>query len=213
MGYIAAAALVLLSGTPAPVVVDPAPVRLTVIWTDMVHCAADRRAVEAEVAAALEPLRVTVGWKTRRPAQATSPDSVRVVVLLSRKSALDPATMGSSNPGSPSPTIWVQYDNVLRALAMGDGERADPATLGVAVGRVIAHELVHLLAPGRKHDRTGLFAPQLGARALLSRGTRLSPSFVRWYRTREAGTRTALARPAPAETTSVASGIGDGAGR
>ncbi len=182
-----AAGIALLMGAPGPAHTGAPPDRLTAIWTDMAGCAADRGAVETEVGRALEPLRVTVVWREGRPFEAAAPGLVRVVVLRSRRSALDPATMGSSNPGSPSPTIWVQYDNVLRTLT-SEGEFPDAAALGVAVGRVIAHELVHLLVPGREHDRTGLFAPRLGARALLSRETRLSPAFVHWYRTRREST-------------------------
>jgi hypothetical protein len=199
MDFMAATALALLATT-----------RVTAIWTDMVGCTADRKAMEASVATALEPLRVAVVWRTGRPFEAAGPGTIRVVVLRSRASALDPATMGSSNPGSPSPTVWVQYDTVLRALGIAAPTDVEPRALGVALGRVIAHELVHLLAPGREHDRTGLFAPRLGARALLAPTTRLSPSLVGWYRARAAeewlGGEASLAARIPSVTSEVEAG-------
>jgi hypothetical protein len=180
----------------------PRPRAFTALWTDMAGCGVDRRDVEAAVRTGLEPLGVSVDWKTVRGFETSGPDTVRVVVVRSRKSALDPRTMGSSNPGSPSPAIWVQYDQVLRALGEAEGVAlVDRTRLGIAVGRVVAHEFVHLLAPGRKHDGTGLFAERLNANALVAPRTRLSDAFVRWFRA-DSGTAPPLAAAAkmPAST-------------
>jgi hypothetical protein len=206
MAIMATAAVAFLAGA-AGTVEPESPARVTAVWTDMAGCAADRLAMEASVGDALAPLRVTVVWKRGGPFEAVGPGAVRVVVIRSRKSALDPATMGSSNPGSASPTIWVQYDNVLRTLGVADTRGRERVALGIAVGRVIAHELVHLLAPGRDHDRTGLFAPRLDARALLSPATRLSSGFVGWYRARVSVGQATVAASVATRAPSVASGV------
>lgn len=49
-----------------------------------------------------------------------------------------------------------------------DGRRA--ARLGTALGRVLAHELLHTIAPDCPHTRSGLMAANLNRRALLAPG-------------------------------------------
>jgi hypothetical protein len=158
------------------------------VWFDLARCGVDRARAQAEVSEVLSPLGVRVSWRSGAGHQ-TEAETLRVILVRSRPSALDPWTMGSSNPGSSTPSIWVFCDNVARTLA-APGTTADGLAreaMGVAVGRVVAHELVHLLAPGRPHDRSGLFAAHLDGHALRAPGARLSPAFVRWYSERRPG--------------------------
>jgi hypothetical protein len=66
-------------------------------------------------------------------------------------------------------TVWVYLPHVADTLGMS----ADPSTpgeiqtLGVALGRVAAHEILHALAPALPHSRRGLMAQRLGRTALL----------------------------------------------
>jgi hypothetical protein len=155
---------------------------LTAIWTNMTSGSVDRRDVEPTVRSALAPLGVVISWRASHGLETSGPSTVRVVLIHSRPSALHPNTMGSSNPGSTSPTIWVQYDQVLRVLRDSEGAALlDRSRLGVAIGRVISHEFVHLLAPGRSHDATGLFAARLDGSALVAPHTRLSETLVQWF--------------------------------
>ncbi len=78
----------------------------------------------------------------------------------------------------PSP-VWVFVDNVGSTLGRR-GAAPDGRELGVAVGRVVAHEVIHALAPGHPHSRTGLMAGMLGRAALLGPRPLPEPSCARW---------------------------------
>jgi hypothetical protein len=75
---------------------------------------------------------------------------------------------------APSPA-WVFVDNVRAALGRGTTAR----DLGTAVGRVVAHEVIHALAPGHPHASGGLMAPTLDRWALLGRRRPPEPRCVR----------------------------------
>jgi hypothetical protein len=68
-------------------------------------------------------------------------------------------------------TVWVYFDEVAETLGLAG--RPPESWTGIertqfarALGRVAAHEVVHVLLPGRPHDRAGLMAPSLGGRDL-----------------------------------------------
>src|SRR5262245_14972454 len=56
-------------------------------------------------------------------------------------------------PKSQPPAIWVFVENVKRSIGAA---AADGRAVAVAVGRVVAHEMVHSLAPALGHTRGGL---------------------------------------------------------
>lgn len=66
---------------------------------------------------------------------------------------------------APSPA-WVFVDNVRATLGRGATTASD---LGTAVGRVVAHEVIHALAPGHPHASGGLMASTLDRAGLLGR--------------------------------------------
>jgi hypothetical protein len=184
MGFATILAGLLLLDAASAETTSPQRRTFTALWTNTTAGDVDRREMEATVRTALEPLGVSVTWKAGRGLEPSGPTTVRVVVIHSRKSALHARTMGSSNPGSSSPTIWVFYDQVLRVIGEPDSAALPHrARLGIAMGRVIGHEFVHLLAPGRGHDSAGLFAARLDGNALVAPRTRLSDALVQWFRT------------------------------
>jgi len=75
---------------------------------------------------------------------------------------------------APSPA-WVFVDNVRATLGGGTTARQ----LGLAVGRVVAHEVIHALAPGHPHASRGLMAPALDRLGLLGRRRPPDPECVR----------------------------------
>jgi|SRR5688572_30531884 len=108
-----------------------------------------------------------------------SPRSVRAdgeigVVLLRSMggSGVGRHVMGatlSSYPGNA--TVWVYLDEVASAVglagrALESGSAADRAGFGRALGRVVAHEVVHTLLPERPHDSAGLMSASLGRHEL-----------------------------------------------
>ena len=68
-------------------------------------------------------------------------------------------------PKDQPPAIWVFVDNVKRAI--GTAAAADGHQLAVALGRVVAHEIVHSLAPQLGHTRSGLMRHSLDRQALV----------------------------------------------
>lgn len=68
--------------------------------------------------------------------------------------------------------IWVFVENVRRTIGV-TGQDPGPAKanrLPVAVGRVVAHEIVHSLAPELGHTKRGLMRDALDRDALAGRG-------------------------------------------
>jgi hypothetical protein len=54
----------------------------------------------------------------------------------------------------------------------------EQALLGRAVGRVVAHEIVHAYAPGREHEPTGLMRARLDAQFLKQKNVQLGKEQV-----------------------------------
>lgn len=118
-----------------------------------------------ELDALLAGTGVRLRWRRAGPTGETSADELRVVFLDApgRGAHADRPILAASGPAAPAPTIWVYMPTVAAALDLPGptplqsflGRRA----LGVALGRVLAHELVHLLAPEVPHG-TGVMAPR-----------------------------------------------------
>lgn len=68
-----------------------------------------------------------------------------------------------------SKAVWIFAENIRRALAPSSlGFPSETARgLGVAAGRVVAHEVVHALAPGLPHSKEGLMRHSLSRLALI----------------------------------------------
>lgn len=65
-----------------------------------------------------------------------------------------------------------------------------PRQLGVALGRVLAHELTHTVAPDCPHTKTGLMAERLSRRMLTAPGVRFDALATRHLRRAAAGIST-----------------------
>ena len=114
-----------------------------------------------------------VEWRWAPPGTEATPDELRVVFLDSpgRGAAARSPVLGTTATGysDAPPVVWIYCPNVARSL----GLRGDPLhysflarrALGVALGRVVAHELVHALAPEVPHG-SGLMAHGLRPNAL-----------------------------------------------
>jgi hypothetical protein len=130
-----------------------------------------------------------VEWHWAAAGTETAPDELQVVFLDSpgRRVAGQPL-LGSTATGQsgPSPVIWIYCPSVVRTLGLrADSLRGsffDKRTLGVALGRVVAHELVHALAPEVPHG-SGLMAPGFRPEALLGPGLALDVSSATRFNT------------------------------
>jgi hypothetical protein len=58
-----------------------------------------------------------------------------------------------------------------------DSPRVEESSLGIALGRVLAHELGHLFLRLDGHRENGLMKPAFSQRALVARGGRSDRSF------------------------------------
>jgi len=131
-----------------------------------------RRTAIAEIASIWSPLGVVVVADSDRP---PSDGAVRLRVSVERR----PTSLGSwsSGPlasvqfdraGIPVPTITLYLSTLVemidRANLPGSGGDSSPVILreravGRAVGRVLAHELGHVLLRSRWHESSGLMRP------------------------------------------------------
>lgn len=68
-------------------------------------------------------------------------------------------------PKDQPPAIWVFVENVKRSIGVDASERT--GGLAVALGRVVAHEIVHSVAPGLGHTKAGLMRHALDRAALV----------------------------------------------
>lgn len=108
---------------------------------------------------------VRLEWHWPHPGTQTAPDELSVIFLKSpgRGSVAGHPVLGTTATGQSglSPVVWVYWPSVVGALGLRADSRRDFLAgrgLGVAIGRVVAHELVHALAPELPHG-SGLMAP------------------------------------------------------
>ena len=189
-----AAAAALLAGpatAAAPLAGEP---RLSVKWLDPERALPfDEGMLADEVRSLLGVAGVGLVWTVSRPEDMDGSSDLRVV-LLSEERAGASDVMGSVRRGSPSRTAWISLRSVERNLGL-HRRRSSPPTPGVqrtlsrALARVIAHELVHLVAPDLPHASGGLMAPRLGRRFLTAPRVRLSPAVASVLRAAADGSR------------------------
>jgi hypothetical protein len=72
---------------------------------------------------------------------------------------------------------------VRSAMSGGDFANAD-VLLGRALGRVLAHEVVHMLSKSGAHGRTGVARPALSGSQLIAPELRLEPEDLERMRAR-----------------------------
>ena len=140
--------------------------------------------ITSEVARLFAPLGIDVRWLAAgRPPGGMAPEHEVVVLAKDRSHSLG-EVMGVTRMEEGRGMIWIVLPAVERTLylppapagAMADD---DARLLARAVGRVVAHELVHALAPGLPHARKGLMSGRLGRSALLADSLALDPGSAR----------------------------------
>lgn len=99
----------------------------------------------------------TVVWRQTSPGGEATRQELRVVFTASSGRGADAGQpiLASALPSGPAPTVWVYTPNVIAALDLQANTPAQAfaaqRALGVALGRVMAHELIHLLVPEEPH--------------------------------------------------------------
>lgn len=180
IAFICCASPVLAAQPPAPVT--------AVVMPDGRYSRVAIREMGREAARILKKSGVTLTWHLGQPAQSVS--GLLVVVKLMGRCDMD----GPSASPSPGPLGWsheanrvvlpfsdLSCDNIRATV-----QNASPAgnqlrgnyMLGRAMGRVLAHELYHIVADTEEHGAGGVAQSALSARELTSGQLELQSSDV-----------------------------------
>ena len=157
------------------------PLAARLVWVDPTRTATAVGGIARdEVRGLLRKMNVTSTWRIGEPREVGRAGEVSVI-LLDR-----PAVAASGEPilgATPphfegTPFVWIHVPNVRGAVGLRDDR--PPAdihavrALGLALGRVIAHELVHVMAPSEPHGR-GLMSEMLTRLQLTAAGLDVEP--------------------------------------
>ena len=171
------AALAVLSlaaaAVAAEVHAERAAAVLRLVWLDPTDIAAGSElAARAEAESLLARMGVTVSWRRGVAGELMQKGEVWVIVVGEGPQADgNSMLLGATRRSLVCPAVWVRLPNVRRAVgvfrssslfALSPVERRQ---VSVALGRVIAHEVVHAVAPSIPHG-TGLTAAILTRREL-----------------------------------------------
>jgi hypothetical protein len=114
----------------------------------------------------------TVSWRRGEAGELARPGEVRVILLDRTAAKSGKPVLGATPPRfDVDPFVWVHVPSVRAAIGLDPRgsafTMAPPASraLAIALGRVVAHELVHVLAPSVPHG-TGLMSALLTYRQL-----------------------------------------------
>lgn len=173
-----AAAIVLAAGLPVTAGERGARcvVEVRIQWIDVLDLAPFAfRTAAAEARRVLAEEGICAALARASPASVRTKDEIGIILLRSMAgSGRGRRVLGatrSQDPGNAS--VWIYVDEVTATLGLS-GRAAYRWTglerlhAGRALGRVAAHEIVHVLLPNRPHDEAGLMAPSFGRRELMA---------------------------------------------
>ncbi|HLK70104.1 MAG TPA: hypothetical protein VKU19_42030 [Bryobacteraceae bacterium] len=144
--------------------------------------------MKRELATVMKDSGLIFDWRTKEEAKGESFDNL-VVVRLKGKCILEPVPYLYDERG-PLAFTYASGDDVLpfsevacdrvveaarSAMSGSDFAHAD-LLLGRALGRVVAHELVHMLSKSGEHGREGVTQPALSGLKLIAPEMHLSAS-------------------------------------
>lgn len=135
--------------------------------------------METEVSSLMRATGVAVEWQMKSELQSNSEFAELVVIKLTGFCMTEtvpmpmdergPLAFAHSTDGQVLPYGEVECDRVktaLRRFLVGRDYHSRDVVLGVALGRVLAHEMYHMLANDRKHTKSGLTRESLTAEEL-----------------------------------------------
>jgi len=133
----------------------PGLARIRILWSSVdlqPQCHVNVGTVEDEVRRIFRGMDIEVDWSISRGATSVSPGDLSIVALL--RDPGRPEIMGATHRGSL--TAWVYCSSTALALGVDAKKPLSALPLGRALGRVVAHEVVHMLAPAEPHRFEGL---------------------------------------------------------
>ncbi|HJS56910.1 MAG TPA: hypothetical protein VKA01_02295 [Vicinamibacteria bacterium] len=143
---------------------------LTLVLTDVLAFRLDRPTLEGAVAAALVDSGLELRWDTTPPGAERRFDSSEVrVILLDRhpRSGAELILGSVLRQHARTAALWVYVGDIRRVIDGGAPGRSNRLQMSVAVGRVIAHEVAHLVAPEQPHAGQGLMSRMVTRAVLL----------------------------------------------
>jgi hypothetical protein len=141
---------------------------LRLIWFDPALAAPFAYSgVSGEVRSILGAAGVDVMWNKRAPGPL-APGEIAVILLNAEPSrvAFRPDVMGCVIKGDGPSILWVNLTTVARMLGLDARSRIawsgrERQQVATALGRVVAHEIVHVIAPQLPHATRGLLSATL----------------------------------------------------
>jgi hypothetical protein len=137
-------------------------------------------AMKREVEKVFQDARLRVDWRSREEAVGGVFGDM-AVIRFGGKCLFQPAIVAAREPAALAVThvsdgVVLPFSDVacdriaalLGAAIPGTGEARGDALFGRAMGRVVAHELVHILSRSVAHGATGVVEPALSAGQLTS---------------------------------------------
>jgi hypothetical protein len=155
-------------------------------------------AMKQETQSILQDAGLHLEWKSREEASHASFSDLVIVrfngacelpppPLYDELGEIGPLASTYTTDGQVQPFSDVACDRVgafvRSGLHGGDFKKAD-LLIGRALGRVVAHELVHMLTGAKKHSREGVFEPGLTVEQLVAGELPLSPADIERLRAR-----------------------------
>jgi hypothetical protein len=184
-----------LSALLAPPAIAP-----EIVWVDVARLSPMARdAALREASEVLARVGLAPRWRVTAPGAVLSDDRL-VVVLVAEDRA------GSGRTGrvlgacrrQQRARVWIYLENVAWTLGMPDVRRPRPGEalrIGRAIGRIVAHEVIHAAAPDLGHARHGVMAASFGRRELLTNRLDVDEQTVQAVRRSLAVQRASLTPP------------------
>jgi hypothetical protein len=164
--------------------------RVTLVWYDIeALLPSGLDAVAGQVEAFFREARLALSWREGvLGVSARDSEGLEVPVVLL---GADPApgrrrALGATRDGGPAPRpLWIFLDPLWRTLGekarRGAFSATDMERLARPLARVIAHELVHSLAPGHGHALSGLMRHSFTRSELLREASPVDLDLVRGW--------------------------------
>ena len=156
--------------------------KLGLVWVDPVRLAPGSFGVlKAESTGLLASLGADVSWSEALDGEVLGPESMAVIAVPTHHfDGERPHVMGATRPDTSLPAaVWVYPDEIAWALGFDVRARSSwsvalRAMFGLALARVVSHEVVHALGVPA-HARYGLMAATLDRRALTNATIHIDP--------------------------------------
>jgi hypothetical protein len=134
-----------------------------------------RKMMRDELGVLLAVASIGVSWRTVGAGGDTQRDELSFVFLPRTGIGPDLGALASTDNHDLARTTWVYLPSVAATLGIAPDAAASSLDaqrlMGVALGRVLAHEVVHAMVPNVEHAQVGLMRARLGVQLVRGRPT------------------------------------------